>query len=515
MKVPDPIALARKLWPKVRFYREQKQVIYSLLENDETYVPAGNMLGKDFVAGFLVLYWFLTRHPCRIVTTSAKDDHLRVLWGEVGRFIQDSKVALLEEDGGPLISNHQKLHKVVNGERCPLSYAIGLVASTDSIAAMQGHHIAKTGDGIPRTLFISDESSSVCHEYYEMASTWANRILILGNTWPCENFFKKGVQGGDIPRKSGVGFHKKIVRIRAVDSPNIRYALAEQEQGKEVSGRMLLPGVKDWEEYQKNLELWDEIQKCVSLDAEFYEGEEVKMYPPEWLNRCKEEADALKRKGTLRRAKAIGVDPAEGGDKTCLTAVDTLGIIEQVAQKTPDTSIIPGWIISFMRKHRVDAENVLIDRGGGGKEHADTLRQKGYAVRTLAFGETVKADLQKGYSVHKTYDKRVDEREKRYSFKNVRAQIAWELRKRISGKYGKRFAIPKDYSELIRQLSAIPLQYDGEGRLWLPPKKSPERAPGTQSLQKLLGCSPDEFDSTSLAVFALVYKPPKNRAGTL
>lgn len=41
----DPIKFAALFWPEVSFYREQRDIIYSVRDNDETYVPAGNMLG--------------------------------------------------------------------------------------------------------------------------------------------------------------------------------------------------------------------------------------------------------------------------------------------------------------------------------------------------------------------------------------------------------------------------------------------------------------------------------------
>lgn len=43
--VTDPLKLCSILWPDVRFYKEQEEIIYSVRDNDETYVPAGNMLG--------------------------------------------------------------------------------------------------------------------------------------------------------------------------------------------------------------------------------------------------------------------------------------------------------------------------------------------------------------------------------------------------------------------------------------------------------------------------------------
>lgn len=41
----DPLKLAKALWPNVTFYKQQREIIYSVAENDETFVPAGNMLG--------------------------------------------------------------------------------------------------------------------------------------------------------------------------------------------------------------------------------------------------------------------------------------------------------------------------------------------------------------------------------------------------------------------------------------------------------------------------------------
>lgn len=206
------------------------------------------MLGKDYTASYVIPWFLLTRHPVRIVTTSAKDDHLRVLWGELGERLRTSALGLTVERGGILQVNHQDIRKLVrpdwsrgtpweggegvmeppdrerggrrtrNGSlvgsrsgfastgklvRCPLSYCVGMVASKDSIASMQGHHIANTGDGIPRTLFIADECSSVPNSYYKMASTWANRILAIGNTWPTDGetggWWQEACEGGDVP----------------------------------------------------------------------------------------------------------------------------------------------------------------------------------------------------------------------------------------------------------------------------------------------------------------------------
>src|SRR5690606_28584039 len=112
---PDPIGWARKMWPHVTFYDKQKEIIYSVIQNVETVVPAGNELGKDFVAGFIALYYFIFRDPVTVVTTSVADDHLRVLWGEIEDFIRSAAFPIDYKDGGGLRVNHREIRKVRNG----------------------------------------------------------------------------------------------------------------------------------------------------------------------------------------------------------------------------------------------------------------------------------------------------------------------------------------------------------------------------------------------------------------
>lgn len=43
-KLQDPLLFGKALWPDVHFYSAQRAILYSVVENDETFVPAGNML---------------------------------------------------------------------------------------------------------------------------------------------------------------------------------------------------------------------------------------------------------------------------------------------------------------------------------------------------------------------------------------------------------------------------------------------------------------------------------------
>lgn len=187
----------RVFWPHRILYDRQVEIIDSVEHNDETIVVAGNMLGKDFVTGLIVLAFFLSRHPCRVITTSADFSQLEdVLWGEIRRFIGEAVIPLEVTKGGPLVVNHMKLRKVHQGKVCGLSYVEGRVAAKGE--GMLGHHIAEVGDGIPRTLFVSDEASGVDDVSWERADTWARRKLAIGNPYQCSNFFFKGVEAGNL-----------------------------------------------------------------------------------------------------------------------------------------------------------------------------------------------------------------------------------------------------------------------------------------------------------------------------
>lgn len=534
----SPLGFVRDFWPVVKLYDKQREVMEAVARDDEVYAVAGNMLGKDFVAGLTVLWFFLTRHPCRIVTTSVKDDHLSVLWGEINRHVAACRVPLKASQGGPLLIVHHEIRKVIDGVPDPLSYVKGMVAKEG--AAMQGHHVAHRGDGIPRTLFVVDEASGVQDAYHQMATTWANRMLVIGNPWRTTNFFFRAVKGnvgtsdrgGDIKRRSGSGHHRKVIKITVEDSPNVKLALKEQREGKKPSGRIVMPGVKSWEEYQKNLIMWDSVQQTVSLWAEFDESSTTKLVPDEWLElSCElhEDRSLWNDEEWLNRHPAgrstMGHDSAMGGDNTVWCGIDRRSLLFLQSEKTPDTNSICGTTIGLMRKHGIKASDVYMDYGGGGKVHADRLRAMGWRVNEVGFGEKVAPEPRRTVT---PLEQRKDERVDRMVFRNRRSQMYWMARELfepilVDGKPTAKFAVPREILDrgrrdggpsLREQLNKIPLRYDEEGRFYLPPKnKRPGAKDGAETMMSILGCSPDESDAFVLAVYGQGRKSFRATAG--
>lgn len=256
---------------------------------------------------------------------------------------------------------------------------------------------------------------------------------------------------------------------------------------------------------------YPDVMARQELEGEFIEDGLGYLFPDEWLNRAERLADGLM--GKPRKARALGCDPAEGGDSSAWAIIDELGLIELLSMKTEDTNVIPSTTLMLMRKYGIPADTVVFDRGGGGKEHADRLRAMGHAVRTVAFGESVTPEPRRG---HARIAERMGQREERYAYFNRRAALYGELRELLDPERNPTgFAIPGRYTELRRQLAPIPLTYDLEGRLKILPKNKRGAGGNGQSLTELIGHSPDEADSLALAIFAMKHREKRAMAGAV
>jgi hypothetical protein len=370
-------------------------------------------------------------------------------------------------------------------------------------------------------------------------------------------------------------YHRRVLKIRAQDSPNVRRGLILKERHPDWSldkideHSRLVPGVLTYAEYVTRRATWDKVRQAVGLDAEFWEGAELLLFPPDWLTRVAQ-PEFISR--CLRSpTESIGIDPAEGGDKTSMAAINRWGLKELVSRQTPNTAAITGEVIAFVRKHGVPWSKVAFDRGGGGKQHADRLVEQGYrGVRTVAFGEAPQLELKRGlYQM----EVRKDTKQEAYAYVNLRAQMYHELsqlidpagwtegfpdvmasiedlgytipdapqlplpgeteeeftrrKARLAGqklKANAGFAMPdqdEPYAELRRQLAVMPKLTDEEGRYWMLPKQlktgkvQSSAKDRIKTLVEIIGHSPDEADAVVLAVHALLHKGHRSVAGAV
>lgn len=321
---------------------------------------------------------------------------------------------------------------------------------------------------------------------------------------------------------TNIRYHRRIIRISAEDSPNVRLGLAQLAAGETPTNEIVCPGVITYREFRKRQRTWDKIRQCIGLYGRFWEGGETLMFPPSWLNRA--ERLWLFLKGRQRIARGMGIDPGEGEANSAFAVVDELGLIDLVSVKTPNTQEIITICLDMMKRFNLTPERVLFDRGGGGKQHADNLRAMGYNVRTVGFGDRPSIELKRGMT---QFNEKVQAQERRSVYLNKRAEMYGEFRnlldpqdddrdydseaawkevaadkKRVVGDI-RGFTINPAYTRLREQLAPIPLLRDSEGRLWLPPKHKKDPNSKERTLVDLIGYSPDEADAVVLAVHAM------------
>lgn len=313
-----------------------------------------------------------------------------------------------------------------------------------------------------------------------------------------------------------MAFYRKVIKIAAEDSPNVQLYLREKELGRIPTHRRIFPGVISSIEYVRKMALWDEWQICVGIKGEFWKGGEVLMYPPLWLKaaalRALEITEGCQSSGYRRVPSAMGVDPGEGSANTSWALGDNLGLMELISKKTPNTKDIFRTTRDLLNLYQIDPQRCYMDRGGGGYQIACDLREAGYDIRTIGFGDPVIAPHTPGRD---TADQLNEERDEKWSYTTQRAWMYWTLRDEMDPtmeELGSKapWAVPahtKELKELHRQLGLIPALYTNEGRRSMLPKS--KRSPNSKErcLKEILGCSPDEADATVLLMKALLTEP--------
>ena len=208
-----PLDLVRLGWPHVTLYDKQREMFLACRESVETIVVAGNQLGKDFGAGGVSLIHHLypwvfyppeyvrqveswragadDPHYRRTITTSVKEDHLRVLWAEIGWWVRTCQWDLRS---GPdaIVVLDKEIRFAREGDsddRNLKSYLKGMVSAKGE--GLAGHHA-------PYTMLVVDEASGMDSEVYRRGVTWAKRRLLFGNPEACDNEFKHHFLQGDL-----------------------------------------------------------------------------------------------------------------------------------------------------------------------------------------------------------------------------------------------------------------------------------------------------------------------------
>ena len=102
----DPLKFIAVCWPQMQIYEKQKEILLSVRDNIETFVHAANATGKTRTAALVAIWFFFTRQPARVITSSSSETQLdTILWNEIRHLISTSKFPL------PLVVNYLSIKK--------------------------------------------------------------------------------------------------------------------------------------------------------------------------------------------------------------------------------------------------------------------------------------------------------------------------------------------------------------------------------------------------------------------
>lgn len=520
----------------------------------ETWCHSAHEVGKSFTAALTGLWWFLTR-PAKVLITSSSEDQIRgAIWGEIDRLLRTATLDGHPCDFGGLIRTDLELRHADEKDKPIATYSLRCKV-TNKIESAQGRHEPKLDDGGGTVLIIVEEGSSLEETLYDSFSSQAHSLLVIGNPMRTEGIFYRKCTSGDQRHPDGSGrLFSRVIHVSGEHSPNVRVPLLWTSQGNKGSppcpvafrgGKLSfpvpgdkpidwkIPGILSYDTYLEHLCNWTADKVRTRLHGLFPDEAGQKLFPPEWLDIARALGRKLaaynsqpgRERGRLRTGRpfALGIDVSQGGGDLTVWCVlgrwgvpyvrnDETGRWEWAiyAKATPDTTEIAGTALRLMKRFGIAAESVALDAGGGGKQIADMLRDKGYDVSDVDFGSA--ADDPSEY-------------------RNRRCQLYGELRKALDpgaeGGEGKRrgmarmlletdpaewhgkklrcLALPPDDADLRQDLAVLPLLNDGEGRLRLPPKDKARKTSGRteQCVREMLGGrSPDRGDALALAYWA-------------
>lgn len=500
----DPLKFTKLAWPDMVLYNKQEEILESVRDNWATYVHAANKMGKSRIAAVTALWFFLTRFPARVITTSSSESQLKdILWQEIGDLLDNCQIPL------SLKRNYLDIREINprTGDIFPKHYIIGRVANR--VESFQGHHLDFSD--VARVLFILEEGSGVDDAIMEAAESQAHRILIIGNPLETKGFFFKGCEKGDKPSDTGIAkLDRKVIHIDGVDSPNVKIGLRMKEKGIPGKPPRVIPGVLQWHEYLYRLNNWDKHRRETRLHGNFWQDGNLFLFP---MNCLEAAQDVWSYVPNRRGPFSMGLDIAQGGrDLTVWAIIDRFGVHDIIKLDTSDTMDIVGRTLRLMEEYDIPGKRVCVDAGAGGKMIADRIKEQGRYVKLVWFGSS--AEDSKSY---------LNARAEMYALLGDFMTVErWNCKKTGFGwefpfvekdyKTGEEkelheqascFAIPPDDDKLREELAVIPKIYDSEGKMRLPPKDKKSKNSNEETIKEMLnGRSPDTADALALAAYA-------------
>ena len=195
----DPVAYARDILG-VKWWERQQEVACALLQHRRVFVKASHGVGKSFLAGGLVNWFFDCFDPGLCITTAPNSKQVKdILWKEI-------------RSQRPRHARHVLLPRACRMETDPEHVAVGYTARDDS--GFQGRHAE-------HVFIVFDEATGVDATFWDaaegmMTSLHTYWLVILNPTDPASRAYEESQRSDK--------WH--VMEISALDHPNIAADLA-------------------------------------------------------------------------------------------------------------------------------------------------------------------------------------------------------------------------------------------------------------------------------------------------
>jgi hypothetical protein len=457
---------------------EQKAILSRIKDGGEINVQAAHGVGKSFIASRIVFYQTIVLRSETITTAPTFRQVKNVLWKEVRKL-------------------NSKLRKKFTGIECGQVFlrsgdgsAFGFTAQHNSTDAFQGVHAA----GLT---VIIDEACGVSNEIDEGATACAvdaaGAIVRIGNPTNPNTAFAKACKSAG------------TIKIPVWNHPNVSWAYDRSNKLHEwvtnaiglVSGSCAkrstwagklaylkdpIPGAVsiEWIEKVRHKFTEDSAYWQSRVCAEFPDNASDGIVPYSWLVEARNRYDLDPEYWDAIASNSywqLGLDVADGGgDRHALAAWGGRSVLYSIEEFIPkgdrkDTMRIVG--ISGQRIKSYGDCQIGVDNLGAGAGSLSRLKELGYLAQACTFSA-----------------KPTDSPDDGTSYRNLKAQLFWELREDLQ--HGKVAIAPLGELEsgLFEELAAIKYDVNSAGVICCEEKAI---------VRKQLGRSPDLADAVVIA----------------
>ena len=444
--------LKRWRWDPVAFiedcglgtvYEPQRRIAEAVARHRLTLVCTGNMVGKDWIAARLVLWYWITHPPCTVITTGPRVEQLQeILWAEIRQAYHSSKIPL----GGRLLPRAMRLH---HGDRWKV---LGTVSN--DVAKLSGFHNE-------HVMVVIDEATGVGQAEFEaflsLAPSPHDRILVLFNP-TTRNCYAYHLWCNAIAER---------LTIPSTASPNF--------DGRPPSQYVHGLATPEWV---------DEIRQIYGEDSNYYRvhvrgvwplSDHDETIPVDWLDAAlQREPPPLPQPGDPHwTPRYMGVDLAEGvgGDASVIVVRDENAVLDIWRSRRSRASQVIEVANELADRYGVPDDRIFIDIVSSYEVYR-YWRDQGRAVMPFQGGE-------------RAWDSR--------RFVNRRTESYWRFRDRLRPEHPHPFSmggLPHDVKSMLRaELMALRHTVQSDRRIALERKSA---------IKHKLGRSPDIADALAM-----------------